>query len=93
MTTAPGFTIEKSRVDDVKPIHVLLGIDGAQHFRLVHVLRQGKLHEDAVDPVVGVQLGDEIEDLALGRIRGEAVVTRLDPGLMRRLVLGADVDV
>ena len=77
----------------METVDVLLGIDGAQHLRLVHVLRQRKLHEDAVDRVVGVQLGDEVEDLALGRIRRETVVARLDPGLVRRLVLRADVDV
>ena len=63
----------------VEAVDVLLGIDGAQHLRLVHVLRQRKLHEDAVDRVVGVQLGDEIEDLAFGGVRRKAVVARLDP--------------
>ena len=54
---------------------------------------QRELHEDPVDRVVRVQVGDELEDLALGRVRGEAVVARVDPCLLRRPVLRADVRV
>ena len=54
---------------------------------------QRELHEDPVDRVVRVQVGDELEHVALRRVRGEAVVARVDPRLLRRLVLRADVRV
>ena len=77
----------------MEAVDVLRRIHRAQNRRLVHVLRERQLHEDPVDGVVGVQLGDELEDLALGRVRREAMVARVDSGLVRRLVLRADVDV
>jgi hypothetical protein len=80
-------------VRGMEPVHVLRRIDRSQHRRLVHVIRQRELHEDPVDGVVRVQVRDELEDLALGRIGGKAVVPRVDPCLLGRLVLRADVRV
>ena len=85
--------IEEPRVLHVEPVDVLRRIHGAQHRRLVHVLGQRQLHEDPVHCVVGVEVGDELEDLGLGRVGWEAMVARVDPGLVRGLVLRADVDV
>ena len=56
------------------------------------MVRERQLDEDPVDRVVGVQLGDEPQELVLGRLGGQVVVVRLDPRLAARLVLLADVD-
>ena len=68
-------------------------VDGSRDGRLVHVLGERKLDEDAVDVVVGIELRDDLEHLALGRVRREAMVARVDPGLVRGVVLPGDVDV
>ena len=54
---------------------------------------QRQLDEDPVDRVVGVQLGEQRQELLLGRVRGQADVARVDPDRLRRLLLAADVDV
>jgi hypothetical protein len=77
----------------VEAVDVLVGVDRAEDLRLVHVLGERKLDEDAVDAVVGVQVGNEVEDLRLGRVDRETVVARLDTRLVRCLVLRPHVDV
>jgi hypothetical protein len=57
------------------------------------VLGERELHEDPVDRLVRVQLGDEIEDVALGRIGREPVVAGVDAGRLRCLVLRPDIRV
>ena len=75
------------------PSTSLTGSIGADHTALVDPVRQRQLDEDPVDGVVGVQLGDEREQLLLARRRRQAQIARLDPDLERRLVLQPDVDV
>ena len=85
--------VETSCVQDVEAIDVLGRIHGAEDSRFVHVPGKRELNEDPVDRIVGVELGDEVEDVALGRVGREAVVARVDPRLVRCLVLAPDVDV
>ena len=70
----------------------MTGPTDAQDEALVDVVRQRQLHEDPVDGVVGVQLGDEREQVVLAGLGRQMMVVRLDPGLAGRLVLLADVD-
>ena len=74
------------------PSTSLSGSIAAMTRRLVHA-RERQLHEDAVDPVVGVQLVEHLEHLALLRPLGEPVVARLDARFGGGVVLLADVDV
>ena len=54
---------------------------------------QRQLDEDPVDRVVGVQLGEELQELVLGRVGREPEVVRVDADGGRGLVLAGDVDV
>ena len=76
----------------MEAVHVLDRVDRADDAALVHVLREGQLDEDAGDPIIPVQAGDEREELVLGRLGGELVVDRLDPHLLARLLLAPDVE-
>ncbi len=77
----------------MEAVDVLLRVDGSQDLGLVHVLGERQLDEDSVDRVVRIQIRDEIEDVALGRVCGKPVVARIDASFVRCLVLRADVDV
>ena len=59
---------------------------------LVDLLRERELHEDPGHALVGVQLGDEREQLVLRGLGRELVVERLDAGLATGLLLVPDVD-
>jgi hypothetical protein len=73
-------------------VHVLGGAARAHDRVLVDVRGQRQLDEDPVDPGVGVQLADQVEQLAF-RDRGVgAVVDRAHPDLLREAALVADVD-
>ena len=54
---------QKPGVDRVEPVHVLVGRNGHQHPRGIHLGRQGQLHQDAVDVVAGVEIGKQLEQL------------------------------
>jgi len=46
---------EQARVHRMQPVHVFLRSDAIEHRLRVQVVRQGKLDEDPVDPLVRVQ--------------------------------------
>lgn len=52
-------------VHGVEAIHVLLDGDGAQDALLVDVLRQGQLHQDAVNVGIGIELHHGLQQLFL----------------------------
>ena len=60
--------VEVPGVERVEAVDVLDGLDSADDARLVGVLRERELDEDAVDRVFAVQLGDELEQLLLGGV-------------------------
>jgi hypothetical protein len=66
-------TREQAGVDRVEAVDVFLGGDRVEHRELADVLRQRELHEDAVDGVVGAELGHEPEQLGLGGLGGQPV--------------------
>jgi len=55
--------------------------------RLVEVGRQRQLDEDPVDGVVGVQPGQEVQQLVLGGVGRETEVVRMDADGGRGLLL------
>ncbi len=85
--------IQTAGVQNVEAVDVLVGIDGAEHRRLVHVIWKRQLDEDAVDLRVVVEVVDERENLVLRRRRIEPDVTCVDPRLRRGALLEPDVHV
>ena len=57
------------------------------------MLRNGRLHEQTVDLLVGIELFDEREDVGLGGVCREPLVDRPHPHLGRVLVLEGHVHV
>ena len=76
----------------VKTVDVLARRDGLQDTGFFDVCRQRQLQEDAVDAVVCVQFGDQLEQLRLGGVSAQAVLQRADPGLFSAQDLVAHVD-
>ena len=74
-----GAREEQPGVDGMEAVDVLDRIDGADDAALVDLRGQRQLDEDAVDRVVGVQLRDEVEQLALGRLLRQAQVSASIP--------------
>ena len=83
---------EPAGVERVQPVDVLGRIDRRDDGERVEMRRQRQLHEDAVDRVVGVQLGDELHQLVLGRRLGQDMLEADHADLARRLALAAHVD-
>ena len=77
----------------MEPVDVLRRVQRLDRLRLVEMLRQRRLDEDAVDRVVVVQLLDDRDQLLLRDVCREPPVVRADSHPLRRLVLAADVDV
>ena len=84
---------EQARAGGAEPVDVLRRVDRRDHRVLVDLLGERQLHEDAVDGVGFIELGDELEQLVLRRGGAEAVVERAHADLLRLLALVADVDV
>ena len=47
-------------VHRVEPVHILPVVDGFDHPLLIDVFREGKLDQDAVDALVGVEAGQHV---------------------------------
>ena len=58
----------------------------------VDAVRQRQLHQDAIDLLVGVEPGNEIEDGRGGAVRRQAMLERGDPGGGAGPRLAADID-
>lgn len=54
-----------AHVDGVEAVHIFPVVDGLNHFLLVDVARERKLHDEAVDIGVGVELCDSLQQLLL----------------------------
>ena len=62
----------------METVHVFAGIDGADHGLFVDVLWRRRLHEDAVDSGVGVEIGDHFEQFFLSCFRGQLDLHRVE---------------
>jgi hypothetical protein len=97
---AVGGAGEEGRVSDgeapgrvgVEGVHVLGGGDQLLDGSRVEVVRQRQLHEDAVDGVVLVEVGDLRLEVGLGGVGGEDDLAAEHAGRLRRTMLHADVD-
>ena len=70
-----------------KPSTSLPGSIASITVGLVDLVGKRQLDEDAVDGVVGVELGEESEQLVLGGVGGQPEVARVDADARRGLVL------
>ena len=77
----------------MEPVDILDGRDAAEHQRRVELLGQRKLDEDAVDRVVGIELGEQLLEMARIDVGREAVVEAGDAHLLGGFVLARNVDV
>ena len=67
----PSAAPQPSDILGVKSVDVLAGIDGVDDALRVDVLRQRQLYQDAVDPVVGVEPGDQRQQLGFAGAAGK----------------------
>lgn len=79
------------RIDRMKPVHVLARIDRLDHLLLRDVLRQRKLHDEAVDVRIGVQPGDLGKQSLFGRLLGQAKHGRAEAHLAAAFLLMSDI--
>ena len=79
-------------VERMKTVDVLARLERFDHPRRIDLRRQRQLDEDPVDPLVGIELADEIEQLGLRNRVGEIVREAYHSGLGRGAVLRADID-
>ena len=82
----PADVLRMKRVDVLRRAH------GQQHAVRIDLRRQRQLHQDAVDRLVLVQLGDQLEQLVGRGARRQAVQLAFDADRLARLALVADVD-
>ena len=76
----------------MKAVDILVGIDALDDRVGAQVVRQGQLHQDAVDARIGVELVDQRIELRLGNGLVEVVGKRLDAELAAGLDLVRHVD-
>ena len=76
----------------MKAVDVLGRIDGQQHVRGVDVPGQRQLHQDAVHAGIGVEPGDQRQQLGLGGLLGQAMIEARHAELGRHLALAAHID-
>src|SRR6185312_7069627 len=82
---------EAAHVHRLEAIHVLAGVDAVDQRVLVDVLRQRRLHQDAVDGRIGVELVDQREQFFLRRAARQVVVEGSEADLVAGLALVAHV--
>ena len=83
---------EQPDVDGVETVDVFVRRDRVEHLLVVDLRRQGQLHEDPVDGVVGIQRAEEREEVRLRRAGGEPVKAAAHADLVRGLLFVARVD-
>ena len=90
---APEFDrAQPADIQRMEAVDILGRIDGQQHLRGVDVLGQRQLHQDAVHGLVGVEPGDQRQQLGFGRALGQAMIEARHAELGRELALAADID-
>ena len=83
---------QPSCIDGVKPVDILRGIDRLDDAGCVDLRRKRKLDEDAVDPIVSIEIGDQLQKFALADRVGQIARDADHAGFRGRAVLGSDVD-
>src|SRR6266478_10100181 len=77
----------------VETVDILRRIERRHHLPRVYAVRQRQLDEDAVDPVVTIEPGDQLDDCRYAAIAWQAVLERGDPhfGAGTRLVANIEL--
>ena len=76
----------------MEAIDVLARIDGADDAVFIEVFWKRELNEDAVDAGIGIQLGNDFEEILLGAILGEFDFGGVETEICAGASLGADID-
>ena len=66
-------------VERMKTVDVLARLERFDHPRRIDLRRQRQLDEDSVDPLVGIELADEIEQLGLEIVSGRLCAKPIIP--------------
>ena len=82
---------QPAHVKRVQPLNVLKGIDGVYDLQHVDAAGHWELDQDAVEPIVRVQLIDLPEQFGLGCVAGQPEGLGVNARLLRRLLLRGDV--
>ena len=65
-------TEEAAEIHGVETVHILHGREGIENGVLVNLRWEWELRQDAVEAWVGVELGDDAEEVRLGGVAGKA---------------------
>ena len=76
----------------MEAVDILVRVDGVDDGLFLDVIGQGQLHQDAVHRPIGIQFGDEIEQVRLARVDVQSVLEALHAAGDGLLALVADID-
>ena len=76
----------------MEAVDILVRVDGVDDGLFLDVIGQGQLHQDAVDRPVGIQFGDETEQVCLRRVDVQPVLETFHAAGDRLFRLVADID-
>jgi len=76
----------------VEAVDILARRNRLEDLPLVDMLRQGELHQDAVDPLIPVQALDQRQQFRFAGVGRQLVFIGKDPGLLAGLLLHRNVD-
>ena len=79
-------------IDRVETVDILCRVNRRDHPLRLDRLGERQLHQDAVDPLIGIEPADQIEDRREIGIGRQAELEGRDPGLGAGAPLAADVD-
>ncbi len=81
-----------AHINGMEPVDILFGKNGGSHPGGGNVPGNRQLNQNAVYPVVGVQLLDELKDIGLGNTFGEFMHTACDPDLFAGALFGCHIN-
>ncbi len=76
----------------METVHILAGADAGDHRLLVKMVGQRKLHENAVDSFIGIELIDQRKKGFLARVGCKPMFEALHARGQGRLMLAAHID-
>jgi len=76
----------------METVDILCRVDRGDHPSRLDALGERQLHQDTIDPLVGVEPADQIEDRREIGIAGQAELEGCDPGLGAGPSFAADID-
>ena len=76
----------------MKPVHILVGMDGGNHLVGIDLGGQRQLHQNPVHRGIGIQLFNQSEQIRLGRFRGQDMFDGSQTRFRGHFDLGAHID-